>query len=98
MRYDVEDARRDHAGDLLARLLDALDLQTELVERGDDVGDRRVDRGEVADPGERCAHRAASVLRQEAQVAVEERLDLVDVVADHRDALETEAEREPGVL
>src|SRR4029077_3470932 len=40
----------------------------------------------------------ASVLRQEAHVAVEERLDLVDVVADHRDALEAEAEREAGVL
>ena len=40
----------------------------------------------------------ASVLRQEADVVVEERPDLVDAVADHRDALEAEAEREPGVL
>src|SRR6516225_2399238 len=34
----------------------------------------------------------ASVLRQEAHVAVEKRLDLVDPVPDHRDALEAEAE------
>src|SRR5215813_872325 len=40
----------------------------------------------------------ASVLRQEAHVAVEERLDLVDAVAAHRDALEPEAEREARVL
>ena len=35
---DLEHLRRDDAGDLLARLLDALDLEAELVQRRDDVG------------------------------------------------------------
>ena len=42
--------------DLAARLLDALDLEPELVQRGDDLVDRRVDGREVADPGQRRAH------------------------------------------
>ena len=39
--HDLEHLRGDDAGDLLAGLLDALDLEAELVERGDHVGDRR---------------------------------------------------------
>ena len=59
VRQHVEDARRDHAVDLGARLFDRLDLDAELVQRvGDrgDVGDRVVERREVTDPGKGCAH------------------------------------------
>src|SRR2546423_9835799 len=45
----------------------------------------------IQDNGARIS---ASVLRQEARVALEERTDLVDAVADHGDPLEPEAERE----
>src|SRR5436190_58224 len=48
--------------------------------------------GRCAPAGARIS---ASVLSEEANVAVEERADLVDPVADHRDPLEPEAEREP---
>ena len=54
---DTDHARDLHAGDLGAGLLHALHLEAELVERGHEIGDRRVDRGEVADPGKRYQHR-----------------------------------------
>ena len=56
MREDVEDPRDDHAADLAAGLVDALDLEPELVERVGDVADRSLDRREIANPSERCAH------------------------------------------
>ena len=56
MLHDVEHPAGDDPGDLLARLLDALDFQSELVQGRDEVGHRRVDRRELADPGERRAH------------------------------------------
>ena len=56
VRQDLEDARDHHAADLAAGLVDALDLEAELVQRVGDVGDRRLDRREVANPRERCAH------------------------------------------
>src|SRR5690242_9993821 len=46
----------------------------------------------IQDNGARIS---ASVLRQEAHVALEERTDLVDAVTDHGDPLEPEAEGEP---
>ena len=58
MRQDVEDPRDDHAADLAAGLVDPLDLEAELVQRVGDVGDRRLDRRELANPRERCAHRS----------------------------------------
>src|SRR5829696_4157017 len=45
----------------------------------------------IQDSGARIS---ASVLSEEAKIAVEERADLVDPVADHRNPLESEAERE----
>src|SRR5215207_10931581 len=44
--------------------------------------------------GELASATKRSVLSEKADVAVEERADLVDAVADHRDPLEPEAERE----
>src|SRR5438034_722459 len=46
----------------------------------------------IQDSGARIS---ASVLSEEAHVALEEGTDLVDAVADHRNPLEPEAEREP---
>ena len=56
VRQHVEDARRDHTADLAAGLLDGFDLEAELIQRGHDLGHRRGDRREVADPGEGCEH------------------------------------------
>jgi hypothetical protein len=56
MRLDAQDLRHDHARDLAARLRDALDLEPELVERRDDLVDRRIEVDEVANPGERREH------------------------------------------
>jgi hypothetical protein len=56
MLHDVEHLAGDDPGDLLTRLLDALDFQPELVQRRDEVGHRLVDRRELADPGQRRAH------------------------------------------
>ena len=47
--------------------------------------------------GGRPSELAPSELGEEAHVAVEEVLDLVDPVPDHRDPVQSEAEREPGV-
>src|SRR5947208_1756369 len=47
----------------------------------------------IQDNGARIS---ASVLRQEAHVALEERTDLVDAVTDHGDPLEPEAEGHGG--
>ena len=56
MRNDVEDARRDHAVDLAAGLLDRFDFEAELIERVGDVGRWRFQRRELANPAERCPH------------------------------------------
>ena len=56
MGHDVEDAGDHHAADLASGLVDALDLEAELVQRVGDVGDRRLDRRELTNPGQRCAH------------------------------------------
>ena len=56
VRQHLEDARRDHAADLAAGLLHRLDLEAELVQRGDDVGHRRGDRRELPDPGQWREH------------------------------------------
>ena len=56
MLHHVEHLADDDAGDLLAGLLDALDFQAELVQGRDQLGHRRVDRRELADPGQRRAH------------------------------------------
>ena len=42
VRHHLEDARRDHAADLAARLFDAFDFEAELVQRRHDLGHRRV--------------------------------------------------------
>ena len=56
MGNHVEHTRRDHAADLATGLLDALDLETELVQGRRDLVDRRNDRRELADPRERREH------------------------------------------
>ena len=76
MRDDVEDARRRRTP-WISRpgSLDRLDLEAELVQRvATMLVDRRVDRREVTDPGQRCAHRSEpSELGEEADVVVAER-------------------------
>src|SRR5262245_1680404 len=50
----------------------------------------------IQDSGARIrSDSVSSIPTEEAHVVLEERADLVDAVADHRDALEAEAEREP---
>ena len=56
VRHDVEDPGDDDAVDVAAGLVDLLDLEAELVQRVRDVGRRGLDRRELTDPGERCAH------------------------------------------
>ncbi|MFN8036056.1 MAG: hypothetical protein U0V73_08985 [Acidimicrobiia bacterium] len=62
VRDDVEDPGHDDAADLPARLLDGLDLQAQVVERLRDHARRHVERREVTDPGERCAHRSVGLV------------------------------------
>ena len=106
VRHDVEDARRDDAVDVAARLVDRLDLEPELVQR---VGDRRRRRrGELRIQGRASTHesrRAASAhqvvtseLPGESNVAVPDVLDVVDAVEELDDPVDAEAEREAGVL
>ena len=94
VRHDLEDARDDDAADLAAGLVDRLDLEAELVQRVGDVSDRRLDGREVANPRERCAHRRASELRGETNVAVPEVLDVIDAVEQLHEPVDAEAERE----
>ncbi len=64
MLSDLEDPRGGDVEDLLPEGIDALDLEPEVVEG---VCDRRrvgVDRGELADPRERCAHGAQYFVRK----------------------------------
>jgi hypothetical protein len=56
VREHVEDAGDAHPQHLGARRLHRVDLEADLVQRGDDVVDGRVDRREVADPRQRRAH------------------------------------------
>ena len=56
MGQHIEDARRDHPADLAAGLFHCLHFEAELIERRHDLGHRRSDGREVADPGEGCPH------------------------------------------
>ncbi len=67
MLHDVEHARRDHPAHLAAGLLDALDLQADLVERRDQLLGRGLDRRELPDPGQRRAHQCLSTAPRSAR-------------------------------
>ena len=67
MLHDVEHPCRDHSTHVAAGLVDALDLQADLVERRDQLVGRGLGRRELPDPGQRRAHQCLSIERGSAR-------------------------------